>query len=135
VTENEIARQVVDAAIKVHTRIGPGLLESAYEAVLAYELRARGLHIACQQPMPITYEGVKLDVAFRADLIVEEKVIVEIKAVEQTIPVHYQQLLTYLRAADCRLGLLLNFGAPLMRDGIHRVVNGLADDSSPANLR
>jgi GxxExxY protein len=126
-TENEIARQIVDAAYKVHTVLGPGLLESAYEAVLAYELEQRGLQVTCQQPIPLVYEGVHLEVGYRADVIVEDKVIVEIKSVETTVPVHYKQLLTYLRLADRRLGLLINFGAPLIKDGIRRVVNRLPE--------
>lgn len=126
-TESEIARQIVDAAYKVHTTLGPGLLESAYEAVLAYELKRRGLQIVCQQPVPLDYEGVRLEVGYRVDVIVEDKVIIEIKSVETTAPVHYKQLLTYLRLADKRLGLLINFGAPLIKDGIRRVVNRLPE--------
>lgn len=124
-TENEIARQIVDAAFKVHIRLGPGLLESVYEAVLAYELEKRGLNVQRQEPIRVVYEKVELEVGFRADLIVNQKVIVELKSVEQVAPVHKKQLLTYLRLADKRLGLLINFGAELMKDGISRVVNGL----------
>jgi GxxExxY protein len=126
-TENEIARQIVDAAYKIHTALGPGLLESAYEAMLAYELERRGLQAVCQQPVPLVYEGVHLEVGYRADMIVEDRVIVEIKSVEVAAPVHYKQLLTYLRLADKRLGLLINFGAPLIKDGIRRVVNRLPE--------
>jgi GxxExxY protein len=124
-TENEIARQIVDAAFTIHVNTGPGLLESAYEAMLAYELRTRDLHVVCQQPMPLVYAGVHLDVGYRVDMIVEDKVIVEIKSVEQTTPVHYKQLLTYLRLADKRLGLLINFGADRIKDGIKRIANNL----------
>jgi GxxExxY protein len=124
-TENEIARIIVDSAYKIHTTLGPGLLESVYEAALAYELQKRGLRVTCQQPVAIAYESVKLDLGFRADLIAADKVIVELKSVEQTAPVHKKQLLTYLRAADKRLGLLINFGALLIKDGIFRVVNRL----------
>lgn len=124
-TENQIAREIVDAAYKIHTRLGPGLLESVYEAVLVYELEKRGLRVAHQKAIPVIYETVRLDIGFRADLIVEEKVIVELKSVEQVAPVHKKQLLTYLRLADKRLGLLINFGAELIKDGISRVVNGL----------
>jgi GxxExxY protein len=109
-TENEIAAQIVDVAYKIHSRFGPGLLESAYEAMLIHELKKRGLQVHSQQPIPIIYEGVRLEVGFRADLIVEDKVIVEIKSVEAVLPVHKKQLLTYLRLADKRLGLLINFG-------------------------
>lgn len=126
-TENEIARQIVDAAYTIHTTLGPGLLESAYEATLTYELQKQGLQVACQQPIPLIYEDVHLEVGYRADVLVENKVIVEIKSVEATAPVHYKQLLTYLRLADKRLGLLINFGAPLIKDGIKRVVNRLPE--------
>jgi GxxExxY protein len=123
--ENEVARQIVDAAYKIHSTLGPGLLESAYQAILVYELQRRGLQIQAETPMPVVYEGVQLDIGFRADLIVEGKVIVELKSVEQIAPVHKKQLLTYLRLADKRLGLLINFGAPLIKDGITRIVNHL----------
>ena len=124
-TENEIAKETVDAAYHVHKRLGPGLLESVYETVLAYELKKRGLNVKRQAPVAVVYDNIKLDEGFRADLIVEDKIIVELKSVESVIPVHKKQLLTYLRLADKRLGLLINFGAELIRDGISRVVNGL----------
>ncbi len=123
--ENEIAREIVDAAYKVHTTLGPGLLESAYETVLAYELRKRGLVVVLQQPIPVNYEDVTVEVGYRADMIVGDKVIVELKSVERTAPVHKKQLLTYLRLADKRLGLLINFGSALIKNGITRVVNRL----------
>ena len=126
-TENEIAKIIVDTAYKIHVMYGPGLLESAYEAILAYELRQRGLYVVCEQPIPIVHETVHLDVGYRADLIVEDKVIVELKSVEQTAPVHKKQLLTHLRLADKRLGLLINFGVARIKDGITRVVNGLEE--------
>lgn len=126
-TENEIAKQIVDAAYHIHKRLGPGLLESVYLAVLAYELRIRGLRVDVERPIPITYESISIDVAFRADLVVEDKVIVELKSVEQVAPVHKKQLLTYLRLADMRLGLLINFGAPIIKEGITRIVNGLEE--------
>jgi GxxExxY protein len=125
--ENEIAKIVVDAAFKVHTALGPGLLESVYEVVLARELVARGLKVERQRAVPIVYEGVKFDEGFRADLVVEGLVIVELKSVEEVAPVHKKQLLTYLRLADKRLGLLINFGAALIKDGISRVVNNLSE--------
>jgi GxxExxY protein len=124
-TENEVAKEIVDAAYKIHTTLGPGLLESVYQAVLEYELGKRGLGVEANQPIPVVYEGVHLEVGFRADLIVENKVIVELKSVEAIHPVHKKQLLTYLRVANKRLGLLINFGAFLIKDGISRVVNGL----------
>jgi len=127
VTENEIAKIVVDAAFQVHTRLGPGLLESVYASVLAYELEKRGLHVLRQHPVPVVYDGVTFDEGFRADLIVEDKVILELKSVEATLPVHKKQLLTYLRLTDKQLGLLINFGAALIKDGITRMVNRLRD--------
>jgi GxxExxY protein len=126
-TENEIARQIVDAAYKIHSTLGPGLLESAYQAILVYELQKRGLKVEPEKEMPIIYENIQLDTGFRADLVVEDKVIVELKSVEQVAPVHKKQLLTYLRLGDKRLGLLINFGAPLVKNGITRVVNRLEE--------
>jgi GxxExxY protein len=124
-TENEIAKVVVDAAFKIHTTLGPGLLESVYEAVLTYELQQRGLNVVRQQPIPVIYESVRLEEGFRADLIVEGKVIVELKSVETIAPVHKKQVLTYLRLTNLKLGLLINFGDALIKDGITRIVNGL----------
>ncbi len=126
-TENEIATQIVDAAFKIHTTLGPGLLESVYEAVMAEELSRRGLYVVKQQAIPVVYENVKLEIGFRADLIVEGKVIVEIKSVEAIAPVHKKQLVTYLRLSDKRLGLLINFDTELIKDGITRVVNRLQE--------
>ena len=123
-TENAIAKEIVDAAFRIHTALGPGLLESVYDAVLSYELGRRGLRIARQHPIPVVYENIRIDTGFRADLIVEDKVIVEIKSVEVVVPVHKKQLLTYLRLADKRLGLLINFQVALIKDGITRIVNG-----------
>ncbi len=125
--ENELARIVVDVAYQIHTRLGPGLLESVYKAVLVYELRKRGLRVEFEVPIPVVWEEVHLDVGFRADVLVEGKLIVELKSQEKVAPVHKKQLLTHLRLAGCRLGLLINFGAELIKDGICRVVNGLTD--------
>ncbi len=122
--ENEIAKIVVDAAYKIHTTLGPGLLESAYQAILAYELRNRGLKIETEIMMPVNYEGLSLDIGYRADIIVEDAVIIELKSVEQVADVHKKQLLTYLKVSDKRLGLLINFGAPLIKQGITRIING-----------
>jgi len=127
VHENEIAKVIVDVAYQIHMRLGPGLLESVYEAVMLYEIRKRGLQVDAQVPIPVVWETVKLEVGFRADLIVERKVVVELKSVEQIAPVHKKQLLTYLRLADCRLGLLINFGAELIKNGISRIVNNLSE--------
>lgn len=128
-TENEIAKIVVDAAFHVHTKMGPGLLESVYEVVLAAQLRKRGLRVERQVPIQIQFEELTFDEGFRADIIVEDKVILELKSVEQTVPVHRKQVLTYLRLADKRLGLLINFGAALLKDGVTRLVNGLAEEA------
>ena len=124
--ENEIGRYVVDVAFKIHKNVGSGLLETVYEVILAFELRRRGLRVERQISIPVTYEGLKFDEGFRVDLVVEEKVIVELKSVERLTNVHRKQLLTYLRLADKRLGYLLNFGAALMRDGLVRVANRLS---------
>jgi GxxExxY protein len=126
-SENAVARQIVDAAYRVHTTLGPGLLESVYEAALAYELEKRGLRITRQQAIPVIYETVHILTGFHADLVVEDKVIVEIKALESIAPVHKKQLLTYLKLADKRLGLLINFNVALIKDGITRIVNGLKE--------
>ncbi len=124
-TENEIAKMVLDAAFKVHTNLGPGLLESVYEAVLAYELTKRGLQARRQVPIPIRYEELTFEEGFRADLLVDESVIVELKSVEALSPVHGKQVLTQLRLSRHRLGLLINFGEVHLKDGIKRIANGL----------
>lgn len=126
-TENEVAKHIVDVAYKIHSAYGPGLLESVYEAIMAHELSKRGLAVTRQQPIPLVHESVRMGVGFRADLIVENKVVVEIKSVEAVSPVHKKQLLTYLRLTDKRLGLLINFNVELIKHGISRVVNGLAE--------
>ena len=125
--ENDIAKQIADAAYKIHTTLGPGLLESVYETVLAHELAIRGLNVTRQAAIPVVYEQISFDEGFRADLVVEGKVIVELKSVEKVAPVHKKKLLTYLRLADKRLGLLINFGEALIKDGITRVVNRLPE--------
>ena len=116
----------MDAAYHVHTSLGPGLLESVYEMVLAYELEKRALRVVRQQPVPIVYQGTRIEMGFRADLIVEV-LIVEIKSVEVVAPVHKKQLLTHLRLADKRLGLLINFNVALIKEGITRIANGMPD--------
>jgi GxxExxY protein len=120
-----IAREIVDSAIQVHTRIGPGMLESAYEACIEYELNKRSFAVKKQVPMPLRYDSLILDMGFRLDLVVENAVVVELKSVKQLLPIHTAQLLSYLRAGDYRLGFLLNFNTVHMRDGIKRVVNRL----------
>ena len=125
--ENEIAREIVDAAYKIHTTLGPGLLESVYEFVLAYELEKRGLTVMRQVPIPLEYEEHRFEIGFRLDLLVENRVVVELKSTESVAPVHKKTLLTYLRLMDKRLGLLINFNEELIKDGITRIANGLRD--------
>jgi GxxExxY protein len=120
-----IAKDIVDAAIKVHRTLGPGLLESAYRQCHAHELRQRGYQVENEVVLPITYEGLRLDAGYRLDTWVERTVIVEHKAVENLLPVHQAQLLTYLKLSGCRLGFLLNWNVRLMKDGIHRLANNL----------
>ena len=124
-TENEIGKIVVDSAIKIHKALGPGLLEGAYEACLTHELRMRGLDVQSQVGLPIKYEDVTLDVGYRIDILIEGKVILELKAVEKLLPIHEAQLLSYLKLSNCRLGFLLNFNVFKMKDGIRRMVNDL----------
>lgn len=126
-TENEVAKIVVDAAYHIHTKMGPGLLESAYEMVLDHELRKRGLRVERQVAVSVVYDDLFVSDAFRADLIVEDLVILELKSVEQMHPVYAKQLQTYLKLTGKRLGLLINFNTRLIREGITRVANGLPD--------
>jgi GxxExxY protein len=123
--ENEISGAIVDGAYQIHTTLGPGLLESVYEAVLAYELQKRGFELKTQVPIPVVYDEVKLELGFRADIIVNHKVVIEVKSVDALAPVHAKQLRTYLRLMDLRLGLLINFNVDLIKNGIQRVVNNL----------
>lgn len=123
--ENQLATIIVDCAFKVHTTLGPGLLETVYQAVMVYELDKRGLRVTVEQGIPVTYQDINLELGFRADIIVENKVIIEIKSIEALAPVHGKVLLTYLRMTDIKLGLLINFNVDLIKDGIRRVVNGL----------
>jgi GxxExxY protein len=124
-TENELASIVVDCCFKIHKSLGPGLLESAYEKILAIELHSRGLRFVRQKVIGVFYDGNRVDFGFRADFIVEGLLIVEVKSIETLAPVHFKQLLTYLRFASLKLGLLINFNEALIKDGIKRVVNGL----------
>ena len=124
-TENEIAKIVVDSAIKIHRFLGPGLLESAYEACLIHKLKKGGLQVESQVGLPVKYEDVTLDVGYRIDVLAERKVILELKAVEKILPIHEAQILSYLKLSGCKLGLLLNFNVYRMKDGIRRMVNGL----------
>ncbi|HUR99705.1 MAG TPA: GxxExxY protein [Pyrinomonadaceae bacterium] len=124
-TENEISKVIVDRALKVHKCLGPGLLESVYRAALAFELQKYGFRVAIEREIPAVYEDVYLKLGFRADIVVDNKVIIETKSVEALAPIHGKVLLTYLRLADVRLGLLINFNVELIKDGIRRVVNNL----------
>ncbi len=126
-TENEIARIVVDAMIEVHRELGPGLLESSYEHCLVFELSGRGLQVEQQVALPLVYKGVRLDAGYRIDIWIERKVIIEAKSVDELHPIHIAQMLTYLKLTGCRLGLLVNFNEKLVRDGIRRVVHGLPE--------
>jgi iron complex transport system substrate-binding protein len=121
---NAITGQIVDAAYGIHRRLGPGLLESVYEALLARVLADRGLAVERQKPVPFEFDGLRLDEGFRVDLLVAEQVVVELKSVERTTPVHAKQVLTYLRLMNLPVGLLINFGAPTLKEGLKRVVNG-----------
>jgi GxxExxY protein len=122
---NEVSGSVVDAAMKVHTALGPGLLESAYEVCLLHELRKRGRKVLSQVALPVVYDGVRIDVGYRIDLLVEDVVIVELKAIEKLLPIHDAQLLSYLKLGGYRLGLLINFNVLHLKDGIKRKVNNL----------
>lgn len=123
-TENDIAKIVFDCALKVHKSLGPGLLESAYEECLYYELIKKGVKVEKQKALPLIYEEVKMDVGYRIDLIVENKFIIEVKSVENLNDVHLAQLLTYLKLSDCKLGMLINFNVTLIKNGIKRIING-----------
>ena len=123
-TENEIAKIVYDCALKVHKQLGPGLLESAYEECLFYELKKTGLKVQKQMALPLIYEEVELEIGYRIDIIIENKFIIEIKAVEALNDVHLAQVLTYLKLSNCKLGMLINFNVTLIKNGIKRVING-----------
>ncbi|MDR7129436.1 GxxExxY protein [Algoriphagus sp. 4150] len=123
--ENEISKIIVDIAFLIYKRLGPGLLESVYQAVFVYELKSKGLDVKTEIVIPVLWNNMKLDQGFRADIIVNNKVIIEVKSVEMLLPVHAKQLLTYLRLTKLKLGLLLNFNEALLKDGIKRVANNL----------
>ena len=131
---NEITRRIIGACIEIHRRLGPGLLESAYEECLCYELALQGLKFERQRPLPVIYKGMNLDCGYRLDLIVEEKVIVELKTVAELLPIHEAQLLTYLKLSALTVGLLINFNVPALRDGIKRVVNRFQEVSASPRL-
>ncbi|MBI4289322.1 MAG: GxxExxY protein [Chloroflexi bacterium] len=129
-TTDEITGQVVDVAYKLHTQLGPGLLESVYEAVLSRELERRGLSVERQKSVSFEFDGMQFDEGFRVDLLVERAVVVELKSVEKLAPVHSKQLLTYLKLLNLQVGLLINFGAPTLKEGLHRVVNNFKPSAS-----
>jgi GxxExxY protein len=128
-SENDIGKIIVDRALRVHRELGPGLLESAYEACLCHELRNAGLNVEVQKALPVVYKEVRLDCGYRIDLLVETKVVIEIKAVEALNDVHLAQILTYLRLSECKLGYLINFNVKRVKDGIKRVVNRLSEET------
>lgn len=124
-TENEISAIVVDVCYKMHVKLGPGLLESVYESILYYELTKKGLFVERQKPVPVVWDEIKLDIGFRTDLIIENKLILEIKSIEKITEVHAKQVMTYLKITNIKLGLLINFNVPLIKFGITRIVNNL----------
>jgi GxxExxY protein len=124
-TENQISKKIVHTAYHIHSELGPGLFESVYEEIMYYELQKQGLEVIKQKPIPVQWEDLKMEIGFRADLIVENKVIIELKSVEATSPVHSKQLLTYLKLTNIKLGLLINFNENLIKNGITRLVNNL----------
>lgn len=123
--ENEISKIILDSAFTIHRAFGPGLLESVYKECLYHESKIRGLIIVKEKPVPLVFKNVKLEVGYRADLFIENKVIIEVKAVDALNEIHFAQVLTYLKLSQCRLGLLINFNVPLLKDGIRRIVNNL----------
>jgi GxxExxY protein len=127
-TENELSKIVFEAGLKIHRKFGPGLFENTYEACLEYELLKKGLKVEKQKTMPIQYEDLIIENAYRLDLLVEDKLIVEIKAVHELNEIHFSQILTYLKLLDLKLGLLINFNVPLFKDGVRRVSNGYFND-------
>jgi GxxExxY protein len=133
-TENEIAKQILDAAFHVHTKLGLGLFESVYEVIMAYELRKRGLSAERQKAMPILYDDIRFDEAFRSDIVVNGKVIAELKSVEALLPVHAKQVLTQLRLSGLKLGLLINFGEGHLKNGIKRIINGQLDEEESSEI-
>jgi GxxExxY protein len=133
-TENEIAKQILDAAFRVHTKLGPGLFESVYEVIMAYELKKRGLSAERQKAMPIMYDDIRFDEAFRSDIVVNGKVIAELKSVEALLPIHAKQVLTQLRLSGLKLGLLINFGGAHLKNGIKRIINGQLDDEDSSEI-
>ena len=133
-SENEIAKQVLDSAFLVHTKLEPGLLESVYEVVLAHELKKKGLSVERQKPMPVVYDGIRFDEAYRSDLLINSKVIVELKSAESVSALHAKQVLTQLRMSGLKLGLLINFGEAHLKNGIKRLINGQLEDEKSSEF-
>jgi GxxExxY protein len=133
-SENEIAKHILDAAFVVHSKLGPGVFESVYEVLVAHELTKKGLSVERQKPMSIVYDGIRFDEAFRSDLIVDGKVIAELKSVQALSPVHAKQVLTQLRLTGLKLGLLINFGEAHLKNGIRRIINGQLDDDWTSDI-
>jgi GxxExxY protein len=128
---NELTERVIGACIEIHRSLGPGLLESTYEECLCHELSLAGINFERQKPLPVHYKGVNLDCGYRLDLVVEQKLVIELKAVESLLPIHEAQLLTYLKLSGLTLGLLINFNVPVLKSGIKRIVNNFQDSASP----
>ena len=124
-TENEIAKIAVDICFKIHTQYGPGLLESVYEEIFGYELTKTGIPFKRQHPVPLIHEEIKMEIGFRADVIIDNKVVMELKSIEAIAPLHFRQVQTYLKLTGCKLALLVNFNVAYIKDGIHRIVNNL----------
>ena len=133
-TANELSGKVIGASIEIHRHLGPGLLESAYEECLNYELTQSGIQFERQKPLPVVHKGVQLDCGFRLDLSVERQLIVELKTVTELLPIHEAQLLTYLKLSGLTLGLLINFNVPVLKDGVKRIVNNFHEISAPQRL-
>ena len=133
-TINKIRETIIDCSMKIHKSLGPGLLESVYQRILNYELRKAGLTVETEVPIPVTWDNHTIDESFRADLIINNQVLVELKSIERLEPVHSKQVLTYLKLTKLPLGLLINFGAPYLKEGINRIVNNLPEDQAPLKL-
>ena len=128
---NKITETIIGVAINIHRALGPGLLESAYEVCMVYDLIQVGMKVEQQKPLPVVYRGVKLECGYRLDLMIENEVVVEIKSIDKLLPIHKAQLMSYLKLADCKVGLLINFNVELLKDGIQRVVNNFPDSPRP----
>ena len=128
-TYNELSGVVIEVAIDIHRRLGPGLLESVYQTILAHELRKRGMDVRKEEPIPLVWDNIRFDMGFRADLIVNDTILIELKSIEQVAPVHKKQVLTYLKITGKKLGLLINFGDETLKDGISRIINGKLEES------